>query len=145
MTHAPPDGLLRPGDTCWRVEDATKVAVIIDADKYFRVARAAMCKAQRRIMMIGWDFDARIELDRSGDAMDGPTSIGRFIEWLVDRNEDLEVYLLRWDVGRTEDPLSWPHDPHACPLDAPPADPHQARRPSSHRRFASSESCRHRR
>ena len=49
-----------PGEDCWRIARATKASVIIDAEAYFRHARAAMLKAKRRIMLIGWDFDAAI-------------------------------------------------------------------------------------
>jgi hypothetical protein len=46
------------GEDCWRIARAAKASVIIDADCYFRHARAAMLKAKQRIMLIGWDFDA---------------------------------------------------------------------------------------
>ncbi|PZU58050.1 MAG: phospholipase [Sphingobium sp.] len=86
--------------TRWRVARADKACVIVDAEDYFRLARAAMLKAQRRIMLVGWDFDARIELVRDRGADDGaPTTIGDFIYWLVRDRPELEVYLLRWDMG----------------------------------------------
>lgn len=86
------------GKNCWRIERATRAAIIIDADAYFSIARAAMIKAQHRIMLVGWDFDARIKLgDSSND--DGPETVGEFIYWLVERTPGLEVFLLRWDVG----------------------------------------------
>ena len=95
MSSSPP---LVPGINCWRIERATRAAIIIDADAYFRIARAAMIKAQHRIMLVGWDFDARITLgDSSND--DGPETVGEFIYWLVERTPGLEVFLLRWDVG----------------------------------------------
>ncbi|MET0370846.1 MAG: phospholipase D-like domain-containing protein [Sphingobium sp.] len=90
----------RPGDTCWRIERASQASVIVDADAYFRHARAAMMKAKRRIMLIGWDFDARISLVREDEVKDGaPATIGDYIRWLVDRRPELEIFLLRWDVG----------------------------------------------
>lgn len=57
-----------------------------------------MIQAKRRIMLIGWDFDARI---RIGDPKEdgGPAAIGRFILWLAKRRPGLEIYLLRWDTG----------------------------------------------
>lgn len=83
----------------WRVADASKLSVIIDADDYFRHARTAMLGAKRRIMLIGWDFDARIRLT-DGDRLAGePEAVGDFIHWLVERTPALEVFLLRWDVG----------------------------------------------
>ena len=72
------------------------MSVIIDADEYFRVARRAMLTAKRRILLIGWDFDARIVLDHDIAPKEG---VGRFIYDLVRHNPDLEVFLLRWDLG----------------------------------------------
>lgn len=87
--------------TVWRMARADKASVIIDAEDYFRHARAAMLKARKRIMMIGWDFDARIELVLGDHAPDdgAPTTIGDLVYWLVRHNPDLEVFLLRWDLG----------------------------------------------
>jgi phosphatidylserine/phosphatidylglycerophosphate/cardiolipin synthase-like enzyme len=89
---------LKPGENCWRIERATRASVIVDADDYFVAARAAMLKAKHRIMLIGWDFDARIQFGRD-DRDDGPAQVGDFIYWLVDRTPGLEVYLLRWNLG----------------------------------------------
>jgi len=83
----------------WRLARATQMSVIVDADDYFRNARAAMLKARRRIMLVGWDFDARIELTDQAREDGEPRRVGDFIYWLVERNPQLEVYLLRWDVG----------------------------------------------
>ncbi|WP_246524824.1 phospholipase D-like domain-containing protein [Sphingobium phenoxybenzoativorans] len=88
------------GATHWKVERADRACVIVDAEDYFRFARAAMMKARRRIMLIGWDFDARIDLVRSDEADDGaPETVGDLIYWLVQQNPHLEVFLLRWDMG----------------------------------------------
>ncbi|MEV5032009.1 phospholipase D-like domain-containing protein [Sphingobium sp. LMC3-1-1.1] len=90
----------REREDCWRIERALKASMIVDADAYFRHARAAMMKAKKRIMLIGWDFDAAITLIREDEAGDGaPTVIGDFISWLVERTPELEIFLLRWDVG----------------------------------------------
>ena len=88
--------------THWRAARATKASVIVDAEDYFRFARAAMLKARKRIMLIGWDFDARIELVRGSHADnpgDVPITVGDLIYWLVERTPGLDVYLLRWDFG----------------------------------------------
>jgi phosphatidylserine/phosphatidylglycerophosphate/cardiolipin synthase-like enzyme len=90
----------QPGDDCWRIARAEKASVIIDADNYFRHARAAMMNAKRRIMLIGWDFDPAISLIREDEAKDdAPAVIGDFITWLVEQTPELEIFLLRWDVG----------------------------------------------
>jgi phosphatidylserine/phosphatidylglycerophosphate/cardiolipin synthase-like enzyme len=91
---------LEPGRNCWRIEAATRATVIVDADRYFKAARAAMLKARHQILLVGWDFDARIDLTPDGDPGDGaPRTIGDFIMYLVERNPELDVYTLRWDTG----------------------------------------------
>jgi phosphatidylserine/phosphatidylglycerophosphate/cardiolipin synthase-like enzyme len=82
----------------WRVERASRASVIVDADPYFRLLRAAMLKARRRIMLVGWDFDARIPFAPNGHD-GGPPTIGRFISWLARRNPQLQIHILRWDTG----------------------------------------------
>ncbi|MET0269442.1 MAG: phospholipase D-like domain-containing protein [Sphingomonas sp.] len=102
MTNPPPtapDSILAPGENCWSVDRATRLSVVIDADAYFAAAREAMLRAQRRIMLIGWDFDARIRLGGPKGGPDAPDEVGEFILWLVRRNPTLEVFLLRWDLG----------------------------------------------
>ena len=66
--------VLRPGHTCWRIEQADRVALIVDAADYFRAAQSAMLKAQHSILMIGWDFDTRIDLDPT----DGTERVSRY-------------------------------------------------------------------
>ena len=96
---------LQPGRNCWRVETADRLSVIIDGQAYFRALREALLKAQRMVMMIGWDFDFEIEMlpgesDDSGLAPDGfPNQIGPFLEAIVDRSPDLDIYLLKWSGG----------------------------------------------
>jgi phosphatidylserine/phosphatidylglycerophosphate/cardiolipin synthase-like enzyme len=91
--------MLREGENCWRIARAERMSVIVDADDYFRLARDALLKAERRIMLVGWDFDARIRLTNADRLPDEPETIGDFLYWLVERRPDLELYLLRWDVG----------------------------------------------
>ena len=95
MTERTPGSIgLIPGRNCWRIERASRLSVIVDAADYFAAARKAMLAAEKRIMLIGWDFDARIRLV-PGDEM----TLGEFVLWLVRRRPELEVYLLRWDMG----------------------------------------------
>jgi phosphatidylserine/phosphatidylglycerophosphate/cardiolipin synthase-like enzyme len=91
--------IFREGETLWRRPHADRVAVIVDAAEFFKHARNAMLKAEKSIIMIGWDFDSRIDLV-PGKATDGaPEKLGRFLNWLSKRREDLDIRLLKWDVG----------------------------------------------
>ncbi|WP_157098809.1 phospholipase D-like domain-containing protein [Novosphingobium rosa] len=90
--------LLETGRNCWRIAPAARASVIVDADDYFRAARAAMLKAQKQILLVGWDFDARIRF--GGDVEDGaPIRVGEFLSWLVRRTPGLHIHILRWDTG----------------------------------------------
>ena len=95
--------LLVPGDTCWRIERADRLAVIVDAAAYFRHLRAALRAAERFVYLIGWDFDLRLEMlpgesDEEGRAPDGlPNRLGDFLEHVVDAAPDLSLHILKWD------------------------------------------------
>lgn len=89
--------LLRPGENCWRVAQADRFAFIVDAADYFVVARQAMLAARKSILLVGWDFDPRISLGKHED--EGPAQLGDFLIWLANRSPELEIRLLRWDVG----------------------------------------------
>lgn len=91
--------LFDPGRNCWRVENASRAAVLVDGENYFRAVRRALVKAEDRIILIGWDFDARIEMHDTEGEPEGPLEIGKFIDWLVRKNPDLHIYILRWDTG----------------------------------------------
>jgi phosphatidylserine/phosphatidylglycerophosphate/cardiolipin synthase-like enzyme len=99
MADVNPTAPLRPRDNCYRTAQATRTSVIVDADDYFHWARAAMLKAKRRIVLVGWDFDGRITLGRAGPGDPAPERVGDFIYWLAENRPELEIYLLRWDLG----------------------------------------------
>ncbi|WP_327459169.1 phospholipase D-like domain-containing protein [Sphingomonas sp.] len=98
-----PTPILEPGRNCWRVERANRAAVVIDAADYYRHAKRAMLKAREQIILIGWDFDTRIFLDRE-DGPGGPThgvpnELGPFIQWLAKHRPGLNIHILKWDIG----------------------------------------------
>jgi phosphatidylserine/phosphatidylglycerophosphate/cardiolipin synthase-like enzyme len=91
--------LLEPGRNCWQIATATRATVIVDAEDYFRAARIAMLKATRQILLIGWDFDARIRFKDERCDDKGPEKVGAFVSWLTERTPGLQVHILRWDTG----------------------------------------------
>jgi phospholipase D1/2 len=91
--------VLQPGHTCWRIEQADRVALIVDAADYFRAVQSAMLKAQHSILMIGWDFDTRIDLDPDDEAEEHPRQLGAFLTWLADTRPGLNIKILKWDLG----------------------------------------------
>ena len=90
--------MLDPGRNCWRVEPADRAALVVDAADYFRLARKAMLRAESQILLIGWDFDTRIFLDRKPD--DGaPAKLGPLLSWLAKHRPQVSIYILKWDLG----------------------------------------------
>jgi phosphatidylserine/phosphatidylglycerophosphate/cardiolipin synthase-like enzyme len=91
--------LLDPGRSCWQIARADRMAVVVDAETFFRAAKQAMLAARRTVYLIGWDFDARIELEPEGRTLDGPNRVGRFMNWLAKTRPELDVKVLKWDIG----------------------------------------------
>jgi len=89
--------LLEAGRNCWRIDRAARGALIVDAADYFRLARAAMLRARSQILLVGWDFDTRIQLVEMAKGDEAPIHLGRFLSWLARRKPDLRIHILAWD------------------------------------------------
>ncbi|KMO76912.1 phospholipase D-like domain-containing protein [Mycolicibacterium chlorophenolicum] len=87
--------VLVPGVTCWRTERAGRFSRIVDGADYLYYVKEAMLGARRRIMLIGWDLDARTAFEPTGASLSGPNHLGLFLTWLVWRRPELEIYLLK--------------------------------------------------
>ncbi len=59
-----------------------------------------MLRAEKQILLIGWDFDTRIQLDDAND--DAPETLGAFVSWLARHRPHVAVHILRWDWGATK-------------------------------------------
>ena len=89
-----PARLLQPGRNCWRLARAPRLAFLIDGKAYFDALAAALAMARRRIVIVGWDFDARIEL-RPGQS----PPLGVLLRELVEARPDLEILVLVWGMA----------------------------------------------
>lgn len=87
--------VLTVGQNCWRLPRCRRLAFLIDGKSYFDALAVALAKAQRRIMILGWDFDSRIALkpDREGKAR---LQLGDFLRRLAETRHDLEIHVLVW-------------------------------------------------
>jgi len=91
--------IFHTGSNCWRIENGSRIAVIVDAADYFRVARDAMLEAREQIMLVGWDVDPRILLDPENGDSEAPNCLADFIPWLAKRRPELRINLLIWNMG----------------------------------------------
>jgi phosphatidylserine/phosphatidylglycerophosphate/cardiolipin synthase-like enzyme len=86
--------LLDPGRTCWRVARADRFAVLLDTAAYFDALDEALARAQRSVIVLGWQFDPRTRLHPHATGRDA--EIGRRLRRMVRQNPDLDVRLLIW-------------------------------------------------
>ena len=88
--------------TCWKVAHADRFAFIVDAADYFRAVKRAVIAAKRQVLMIGWDFDTRIELERGRKTIEGPNRLGEFLDWMLENRPEVDLKILKWNLGITE-------------------------------------------
>lgn len=91
--------VLEVGRTCWRKARSGRFALIVDAADYFKHLKDAMTRARHQILLIGWDFDPRIRLSPENGDGEWPDRLGDFINALVARRPELNIYVLKWDLG----------------------------------------------
>jgi phosphatidylserine/phosphatidylglycerophosphate/cardiolipin synthase-like enzyme len=86
----------------WRYAKATRLAVLVDAENYFHQIQHAMLKVREEIVLVGWDFDTRIHLERGRRwyqrpfTREYPSRLGSFLLWLARRNKRVRINLLVW-------------------------------------------------
>ncbi|WP_181700226.1 VTT domain-containing protein [Chthonobacter albigriseus] len=101
MIETPEDTDVATLDGLWRTERASRATVLRDAAPYYGALREALLKAERQIVIVGWDIDSRTPLvGPSGTADDGyPLHLGDFLSALVKERPDLMVHILLWDFS----------------------------------------------
>jgi phospholipase D1/2 len=87
--------IFQTGRNCGYVARAGRVALLVDAEEYFRAFTHAAERARHSIIILAWDFDSRIRLH--WDPGGPPAELGRFLNYLVRRRRGLHVYVLDWD------------------------------------------------
>jgi len=86
-------GLLRAGETCWRLGPTSRVKLLLDGQDYFGALLGALRRARRSIHLLGWSFDPRARL---APGSPDPAEVGRTLVELAAANPSLDVRLLVW-------------------------------------------------
>lgn len=110
-------GILVPGQNCWKVAEAQRFAVALDADAQRNALRQSLLGARRTIFIVGWHVDSQTLLaEDQGDVW--PRRLGDLLLALLQQRSTLRVYVLAWDFcmlysGEREWPpvyrQAWPH------------------------------------
>lgn len=90
------DSLLQPGRNCWRVETAGRFAVLMENEAYFEALKSSLDKAQRSIVVLGWQFDPRTRLQPDSPHHGQQAEIGHQLRMLVKSRPELDIRLLIW-------------------------------------------------
>lgn len=97
------DDSVTPG--VWRYAKVERASVIVDGEDYFALMQKAMLNAQKRIMLVGWDFDTRIHLTLGRRWFQRifrrkyPRRLGSFLMWLARHRKGLDIRVLKWSLG----------------------------------------------
>lgn len=90
--------ILKPGQNCWRIETADRIAFLVDGAAYFQAFRATALRAQRSLLMLAWDLYSELRLVRNGE--DGqPNTLRTLLNYLAETRPELHSYVLYWDYA----------------------------------------------
>jgi phosphatidylserine/phosphatidylglycerophosphate/cardiolipin synthase-like enzyme/uncharacterized membrane protein YdjX (TVP38/TMEM64 family) len=91
--------VLCEGKNCWRIVPADRVAFLIDGAAYFAAFKSAVERAQRSVLIVGWDFDSRIHLQHDAEPQNGEEQLRHFLKGVISRRKDLHIHILIWDFA----------------------------------------------
>jgi phospholipase D1/2 len=92
--------LLTNPEIRWKSSAVEEVALLADAEIYYRAFVRAARGARRSILLSGWQFDTEAQLLRGEERLPGAqnTLIG-FLNRLCEDNPELQVHILAWDYS----------------------------------------------
>ncbi|MGK2953097.1 MAG: VTT domain-containing protein [Thiobacillus sp.] len=102
---------LLEGKNCWRRTRAERAAFVVDGAAYFDAFARAALRAQRSILIVGWDFNSRARLWYDEAPPGVPPILGDFLDFLVKRRRGLQIHILDWDF-----PMIYAMDREAPPI-----------------------------
>ena len=88
--------LFRPGENCSAEARAGRVGLVVDSQAYYDAFVQASERAERSILIVGWDFDSRTVLRFASDGKP-QVVLGEFLNALVHGNRRLRIQILDWD------------------------------------------------
>jgi phospholipase D1/2 len=93
--------ILNPGETCATLIHPEESGVLVDGRDFYRAVYDACSRAKRTIVMVGWQFETKVDLLRGDDATgcEHPPQFIDFLRELCEQNPELEIYLLAWDAS----------------------------------------------
>jgi phospholipase D1/2 len=90
------EGITQEGRNCWRIRKSNRAAFLIDSASYFAAFVETLERAERQVIMLGWDIDSRIKLIPGQSSRARPSKLGELLKAVVTKKPDLHIYMLFW-------------------------------------------------
>lgn len=91
--------VLEPTQSCWRIARAHQFALVVDADAYFTAFAEALLSSQRRVIIVGWDFDTRTRIRLAGYRAGHWTTLHALFIEALEKHPELVIKILCWDYA----------------------------------------------
>jgi phosphatidylserine/phosphatidylglycerophosphate/cardiolipin synthase-like enzyme/uncharacterized membrane protein YdjX (TVP38/TMEM64 family) len=91
--------ILEEGRNCWRKRRADRAAFLIDGAAYFEAFADAVERAQRSILIVGWDIDSRTPLFPGRNDTEPLPVLGDLLNQVVAKKKGLRARVLVWDFA----------------------------------------------
>jgi phospholipase D1/2 len=93
--------ILVPGVSCARVVESASSGMLVDGRDFYRAVYEACCRAERSIVMAGWQFESKVELlhGHDADCCEHPCQLVALLRDLCEARPELEVHILAWDAS----------------------------------------------
>jgi len=91
--------LLVEGETCWRRVRARRAAFLVDGAAYFDVLATALERAERQVVLVGWDFHSRTRLRRRDGEDAEADALAVRLDAAARRRPELRIHVLCWDFA----------------------------------------------
>lgn len=89
--------MLEVGRNCSHIAHADRVAILVENDTYFSVVEEVLERAEKSVLLIGWQFDPRTQLDPINPPHGAAGQIGHQMRRLARTKPDLKIRLLVWN------------------------------------------------
>src|SRR5687768_5926299 len=91
--------IIDPSRNAWRIHPVAELGLLVDAEDYYREFYRAASRAQRLLLLSGWQFDSDVELLRGPEAEAAPGDVRllKFLNGLCERNPELQIRILACD------------------------------------------------
>lgn len=82
---------------CSQIAHADRVRILVENDAYFSVVEQVLERAEKSVMLVGWQFDPRTQLDPLHPPHGAAGEVGHQMRRLARTKPDLKIRLLVWN------------------------------------------------